>query len=74
MQESPDGCLMSNTYLQIQGCFTYLADMDLNTLKQKNSTGAHYDIDDPDMRGGESPYNNPLDESIIGMGNIIKKA
>jgi len=48
--------------------------MDLNTLKQKNSTGAHYDIDDPDMRGGESPYNNPLDESIIGMGNIIKKA
>jgi hypothetical protein len=70
MQESPDGCLMSNTYLQIQGCYTYLADMELNTLKMRNSGGAHYDIDDPD-RSGAGSYENPLDQSVIGLGSII---
>ena len=65
---------MSNTYLQIQGCFTYLADMQLSQLKNKNQSGAHFDIEDPDAIGGESPYENPLDQSVIGLGNIIKHA
>ena len=52
---------MSNTYLQIQGCYTYLADMDLKNLKQKNTNGGnYYDIDDPDHAVGDS-YNNELD-------------
>jgi hypothetical protein len=48
--------------------------MDLNTLKQKNNTGnggAQYDIDDPDLNSGESSYNE-LDQSVIGLGSIIK--
>ena len=49
---------MSNTYLQIQGCYTYLADMDLSNLKLENTNGgAHYDIEDPDLAGGENSYN-----------------
>jgi|TARA_B110000285_G_scaffold228875_1_gene292574 hypothetical protein len=49
--------------------------MELSSLKHRNTNGAHYDIDDPDLAGGESPYNdNPLDQSVIGLGSIIKKA
>ena len=44
--------------------------MELNTLKMRNSGGAHYDIDDPD-RSGAGSYENPLDQSVIGLGNII---
>lgn len=49
---------MSNTYLRIQGCFTYLADMNLKHLKRSSNDGAYYDIGDPD--GGESPMNDEL--------------
>ena len=44
--------------------------MELNTLKMRNSGGAHYDIDDPD-RSGAGSYENPLDQSVIGLGSII---
>jgi len=43
-------------------------------LKNKNQNGAHFDIDDTDVVGGESPFENPLDQSVIGLGNIIKHA
>ena len=48
--------------------------MQLSQLKNKNQSGAHFDIEDPDAIGGESPYENPLDQSVIGLGNIIKHA
>ena len=47
--------------------------MELNSIKMRNGGGTHYDIEDPDQNRAGS-YENPLDQSVIGLGSIIQKA
>lgn len=82
MQESPDGCQISQTYLSLISCLQYIQDLNINEDSVRNST-EYIDLNDYDnpqnvtQRGDSrsSVYNsNILDQSMTGAGisNLIK--
>lgn len=70
MQEAQDGCLISKTYLQLLGCFTYLTNMDLKVLQAgalEDASAVNSSINHEAGAGG-------LDESFMGLNTIIALA
>lgn len=64
MQEAPDGCLISETFLNLIASFINIQKMDLDRLKDPT-----YQLESNSIN--ESMLDEEADRSYLGLGNIM---